>query len=165
MSGSVIDDSGRDNYKYYRRGMALSHVLQVRLSPDDFARLDELRRERHLNISAWARHVLLAALKHDFPQASTTGAAAGAARESGLSSPPAPLRGWHPAKLPGGAWGAAIEGPSVGKTHAAIAGRQILVTDRKGGSWPAAVLQVVEHTDNRVLARTTPRPRKEGRKG
>ena len=63
------------------------------------------------------------------------------------------IPGWHPAKLPDGKWGA--------RTYDAVphelAGRKIVVTDRRGRSWTATVLEVVERNLPLVLVRDSGR--------
>ena len=127
-------------------------ALQVRLPADAFRRLATLRQERHLNVSAWARQVLLDALHHDFPETD----APDEPPHSGTDSPPAPLPGWHPARLPGGGWGSACDRPA--SLPAQLVGLSIEVQPRQGAPWTATILEVVRRDDGSVLVRDTGRP-------
>ena len=44
-------------------------VFQIRIEPALRERLARLRDERHVNVSAWARDVIAAALDREFPSA------------------------------------------------------------------------------------------------
>ena len=63
-----------------------------------------------------------------------------------------------PHKLPEGTWGAACSGAAAGQLPAQLMGREIVVKDRAGLSWPSRVLQVLERDDSHVLVRDTGRP-------
>lgn len=130
--------------------MPRNPALQVRLPAEAFERLASLRRERHLNVSAWARRVLLAALDRDFPE--TPPRTPTAAASTGESQ----LRGWHPARLPDGSWGAACDNPR--NLPPQLAGLPIEVQPRQGSPWIATVLEVLEHEPHRVLVRDSGRP-------
>ena len=132
--------------------MPRSPALQVRLPRQAFERLAALRQQRHLNVSAWARQVLLDALQRDFPE---TDAADGAPR-SETDSPPPPLPGWHPARLPGGSWGSACDRPATLPVE--LVGLPIEVRPRQGTPWTATVLEVVERSPDRVRVRDSGRP-------
>ena len=53
------------------RAMVSCHVsyrvFQIRIEPELLDRLAQLRDERHVNVSAWARNVIAAALDREFP--------------------------------------------------------------------------------------------------
>ena len=132
--------------------MPRNPALQVRLPAAAFRRLAALRRQRHLNVSAWARQVLLDALERDFPATD----AADRPPPSKTVSPPVPLPGWHPAKLPGGGWGSACDHPDTLPTE--LVGLPIEVRPRQGSPWTATVREVVRHDADRVLVRDTGRP-------
>lgn len=141
--------------------MPRNPALQVRLPNEAFRRLSSLRRQRHLNVSAWARHVLLDALARDFPEPA-------AARPTASTSPGSPARdatappipGWRPARLPGGGWGSALSGPAAASLPDHLSGHHITVTDRSGNSWIATVTAVVERSPNRVTVSDSGRPGK-----
>ena len=66
--------------------MRRTDVFQIRIEPELRDRLARLRDERHVNVSAWARDVIAAALDREFPAA--------------LEAPTRqPLAGWKPCKL------------------------------------------------------------------
>ena len=133
-------------------------TLQVRLPVDAFDRLACLRRERHLNVSAWARQALLKALDRDFPENSLPhgpGAAHVSAEAAG-HSPAAPHRGWRPARIPGTGWGSACDSPAG--LPAELVGLPIEVQPRQGPPWIATVLEVIQRDDDRILVRDTGRP-------
>ena len=130
------------------KGVPRNPALQVRLPAGAFRRLAALRRERHLNVSAWARQVLLDALQRDFPE---TDAADGPPHSEPDSQP---LPGWHPARIPGGGWGC----DRPGTLPAELGGLPIEVRPREGPPWTATVLAVVRRDSRRVLVRDTGRP-------
>lgn len=124
-------------------------VLQFRVSDEVHSRLDQLRRERHLNVSAWARDAVLAALERDFPEETASAA----------EIPPpdaAPLKGWKPARLPDGGWGAAFDG-DVAALPEHLEGCQIAVAPRHGSAWTTIVDQVLERGSRRIVVRSTGR--------
>ena len=127
-------------------------VLQFRVSDEVHNRLDQLRRERHLNVSAWAREAVLAALERDFPEETASAAP---------TPPPnaAPLKGWKPARLPDGGWGAAFEG-DVAALPERLEGCQIAVVPRHGSAWTTIVDQVLERGSRRVVVRDSGRSSK-----
>ena len=81
--------------------MRRTDVFQIRIEPEFRDRLARLRDERHVNVnvSAWARDVIAAALDCEFP--------------ADLEAPKRQaLAGWRPCKL-GDGWGAVLDGPDV----------------------------------------------------
>ena len=79
--------------------MLRTDVFQIRIEPELRDHLARLRDERHVNVSAWARDVIAAALDREFP--------------ADLEAPNRePLAGWRPCKL-GDGWGAVLDGPGV----------------------------------------------------
>lgn len=127
-------------------------VLQFRVSDEVHSRLDQLRRERHLNVSAWARDAVIAALERDFPKEIASAAEA---------SPPNadPLKEWKPARLPDGGWGAAFEG-DVTTLPEHLEGCQITVVPRHGSAWTTIIGQVLERGSRRVVVRDSGRSSK-----
>ena len=66
--------------------MRRTDVFQIRIEPELRDRLARLRDERHVNVSAWARDVIAAALDRELP--------------ADLEAPKKqPLAGWRPCKL------------------------------------------------------------------
>ncbi len=100
--------------------------------------------ERHVNVSAWARDVIAAALDREFPAA--------------LEAPKRqPLAGWRPCKLDDG-WGAVLDGPDVAALAEDPRGTPISITDSRGGSWTATITEVVSRNQQRIVVRDTGRP-------
>ena len=130
--------------------MTRNEVLQIRVEPALRERLARLRAERCVNVSAWLRALISEALDRELGHPATSAPQAG----------PGPLVGWKPAKLPGGGWGAALRGPAADALPAELAGRQIVVTDRAGRSWPAEVAELVRREPSLALVRDTGKPRK-----
>lgn len=137
-------------------------IVRFRAGPDLHARLQRLRSERHVNVSAWLRNLVSAALDEQpglEPQLERSTPAPNEPPESKPEPPPEPLPGWRPAQLPasaGGGWGAAFEGDADALPDD-LAGAGILVRTRSGASWIATVEEVVERSAQRVLVRA-PRP-------
>ena len=104
-------------------------------------RLARLRDERHVNVSAWARDVIAAALDREFP------ADLEAHRRDN------PLAGWRPCKLDDG-WGAVLDGPDVAALAEDPRGTPISITDRRGGS----ITEVVSRNQQRIVVRDSSRP-------
>ena len=136
--------------------MPRNPALQVRLPASAFERLALLRRKRHLNVSAWARQVLLDALEHDFPERPANLATPRGDGRSAASSSLDPLPGWRPSRLPGAGWGAACDRPA--DLPAQLVGLPIRITPRQGLPWIATVVEVVRYDPDRVLVRHTGRP-------
>ena len=133
--------------------MPRNPALQVRLPLQAFERLAALRQQRHLNVSAWARQVLLDALQQDFP------ADADPAPADPPPAPPAPIPGWRPCRLHNG-WGSALSGPAADCLPDNLPGALIAVTDSKGFAWTATVSAVVERSPGRVTVTDSGRPGK-----
>ena len=69
------------------------------------------------------------------------------------SSPELPLlRGWSPARLPDGDWGSRYQGDPR-KLPDDLVGCSIEITTRRGDSWIATVVEVVQHEADYVLVR------------
>ena len=127
--------------------MTRNEVLQIRISPALRDRLQRLRNERHVNISAWLRDLISAALDREFPPPADPSAS--------LGSPSNPLPGWHPYNFAPQDWGAEFEGDTAGLPDDLV-GLHIIVTAKNSEkSWTATVLEVIEHTESRVLVRTS----------
>ena len=57
--------------------MKRNEVIQIRIEPQLRARLNRLRDERNINVSAWLRRIISDALDRDFPPPTTGPAADG----------------------------------------------------------------------------------------
>ena len=132
--------------------MTRNEVLQIRISPALRNRLQRLRNERHVNISAWLRDLISAALDREFPPPADPSAP--------LGSPSNPLPGWHPYNFAPKDWGAAFTGDTTGRP-AELVGLTITVTPRSKGSkpWDITISKVIKRTDRRVIVRTPHRPK------
>ena len=124
--------------------MLRTDVFQIRIEPELRDRLAQLRNERHVNVSAWARDVIAAALDREFP--------------ADLEAPKRqPLAGWRPCKL-GDGWGAVLDGPGVAEVAEDPRGTPISITDSRGGSWTATITEVVSRNPQRIVVRASGRP-------
>ncbi len=124
--------------------MRRTDVFQIRIEPELRDRLARLRDERHVNVSAWARGVIAAALDRELP--------------ADLKAPSRePLAGWRPCKL-GDGWGAELEGPGVAALAEDPRGTPIRITDSRGSSWTATITEVVSRNPQRIVVRDSGRP-------
>ncbi len=124
--------------------MRRTDVFQIRIEPELRDRLARLRDERHVNVSAWARDVIAAALDRELP--------------ADLEAPNSePLAGWRPCKL-GDGWGAVLDGPGVAALAEDPCGTPIRITDSRRGSWTATITDVVSRNQQRIVVRDSGRP-------
>ena len=124
--------------------MLRTDVFQIRIEPELRDRLARLRDERHVNVSAWARDVIAAALDRELP--------------ADLEAPRRqPLAGWKPCKL-GNGWGAVLDGPGVAEVAEDPRGTPISITDSRGDSWTATITEVVSRNRQRIVVRDSGRP-------
>ncbi len=124
--------------------MLRTDVFQIRIEPELRDRLARLRNERHVNVSAWARDVIAAALDRELP--------------ADLEAPRRqPLAGWKPCKL-GNGWGAVLDGPGVAEVAEDPRRTPISITDSRGGSWTATITEVVSRNQQRIVVRDSGRP-------
>ena len=124
--------------------MLRTDVFQIRIEPELRDRLARLRDERHVNVSAWARDVIAAALDRELP--------------ADLEAPRRqPLAGWKPCKL-GDGWGAVLDGPGVAEVAEDPRGTPISITDSRGDSWTATITEVVSRNRQRIVVRDSGRP-------
>ena len=118
--------------------------FQIRIEPELRDRLARLREERHVNVSAWARDVIAAALDRELP--------------ADLEAPKRqPLAAWKPCKL-GDGWGAVLEGPGVAALAEDPRGIPISITDSRGNAWTATITEVVSRDGQRIVVRDSGRP-------
>lgn len=127
-----------------------SAVVRFRSTPAQHARLARLRDERHVNVSAWLRHVVDRALEAELGPPDRTGPGAPPA-------PAGPLPGWRPAKLPDGGWGARYDG-DASALPAELAGLRIEIRPRSGQPWLSTVAEVVRRGSSRVVVRHSGKP-------
>ena len=123
-------------------------LIQFRAEPELRQRLDRLRTERHLNVSAWLRSLLSRELD----------------RELGPDPPPspapvlqAPLPDWRPHHLKDGSWGAVWKGDTA-SLPSDLVGANIVVQPRAGQPWTTTVTAVLERTSGQVIVTDSGRP-------
>ena len=142
----------------YYWSMPRNPVLTFRLPEDVFAALVRERRERHLNVSGWARAAVLEAFHRDFPDdARDNGKPASPA--AATQKPPAaadaaetpPLRGWRACTLPEGGLGARHDDPA--SLPHELVGQRIEVKTNAGGRLRRWVLEVTERSADHVFVR------------
>ena len=77
--------------------------------------LDRLRDEKDINVSAWVRRQLRAALEREFPDTQTTEPHESETTPDANApeSDTTPIAAWKPRRLPSGKWGAGLEGERV----------------------------------------------------
>ena len=141
-------------------------AVRFRVDPQTRRRLDRLRTEKAINVSAWLRLLVQQGLDHEFPD--------DIADEPNPEPVPVetpepprpdpaktPIEGWKPRRLPGGEWGAVLTGPDVAELpdDDQLPRTPIVVTDNKGDTWTTTLVDLVSRTDSTVLVRTSGRPR------
>ena len=124
--------------------------------------LDRLRDEKDINVPAWVRRQLRAALERELPGSETTEPIDSERTPGTEARQPdtTPIAGWKPRRLPGGNWGAGLEGERVAElpNDDQLPGATIGVTDSRGDSWNTTILEVVGRTETSILVRTSSRP-------
>ena len=149
--------------------MPPENAVRFRVDPQMRRRLDRLRTEKAINVSAWVRRLVRKALDDEFPDEELDTApapeppAAPAEPADDLAPDPQkpPLAGWTPRQLDQG-WGAVLEGAQVADLPASdqLRGRPIVVTDRRGDAWTTTFTDVVSRSDTEIVVTTTGRPRR-----
>ena len=117
------------------------------------------RRERHLNVSGWARAAVLEAFKRDFPDAASdpskpaqrTVSTQQDPQEAPAATETPPLRGWRACQLPQGGLGARHDDPASLPNQ--LVGLQIEVKTNSGQRLLRWVHAVSEHSDDRIYVR------------
>ena len=135
--------------------MLRSALIQFRVEPELRQRLDRLRAERHINISAWLRSLLTRELDREL----------GPDGDPPIPLPPpppptprpppapvveAPLSGWRPRHLKDGSWGAIFQGDTAA-LPSELTGATIIVEARNGSSWTTKIKAVLERQADRVV--------------
>lgn len=145
--------------------MPRNPVLTFRLPMPVFDALVRERRERHLNVSGWARAAVIEAFQRDFPNAARGGPKLTRRDDtqnagSDLNTPSSstvPIPGWKPCRLDDG-WGSVLSGPAVDALPMDLVGTLIAVTDRSGSSWTATITAVVERSNHRIVVTDSGKP-------
>lgn len=144
--------------------MGTEPAVRFRVDPLTRRRLDRLRTEKDINVSAWLRRLVQQGLDHEFPDD-----VADEPEPEPVETPeppgpdPAktPIEGWKPRRLPGGEWGAVLTGPNVAglPDDDQLPRTPIVVTDNKGDAWTTTLVELVSRTDDTIVVRTAGRPR------
>ena len=149
--------------------MPPENAVRFRVDHQMRRRLDRLRREKAVNVSAWVCRLVHQALQEEFPD--------GELDEAPAPEPPAapaepvderqpdpnkpPIAGWTPRQLDQG-WGAVLEGAHVADLPASdqLRGTPIVVTDRRGDAWTTTLTDVVSRSATEIVVTNTGRPRR-----
>ena len=146
--------------------MPAEPAVRFRVDPLTRRRLDRLRTEKDINVSAWLRRLVQHGLDHEFPD-DVADEPEPEPVETPATPPPTPdpaktpIEGWKPRRLPGGEWGAVLSGPRVAELPGSdqLPRTPIVVTDNKGDAWTTTLVDVVSRTDAAIVVRTAGRPR------
>ena len=157
--------------------MQAEPTVRFRVDPEMRRLLDRLRDEKDINVSAWVRRQLRAALEREFPDVATTEATepdptpietpealepdpTPIETPETLEPDPTPIEGWKPRRLSDGDWGAILEDERVAELpdNDHLLGFPIIVTSSKGDSWDTTIDEVVSRTESSIVIRTSGRP-------
>ena len=127
-------------------------LVQFHVSPELHRRLQRLRSERDINLSAWLRRLVARELDRELTPESDS-----LAPEPEPKTAPGPLPGWGPYKLEDKSWGSYWMGDTR-KLPDDLVGCSIEVTTQKGGTWVTRVVEVLEWTPEFVLVRDAGKP-------
>ena len=144
--------------------MGIETAVRFRVDPQTRRRLDRLRTEKAINVSAWLRLLVQQGLDHEFPDDVAEQPDPEPVETPEPPSPDptkTPIEGWKPRRLPGGEWGAVLTGPDVADLpdDDQLPRTPIVVTDNKGDAWTTTLVDLVSRTDSTVVVRTAGRPR------
>lgn len=135
--------------------MKRNEVIQIRIDPDLQARLQLLRDERHVNVSAWLRNLITAELDREFPPPSTDPAVEPRA-PSGSRDDPIP--GWNTHLLGLRDWGSRFEGDTSDLPDDLV-GLWIIVTNRQQQTGVTRITKVIERTARCVVVQDSGKPK------
>lgn len=146
-----------------------AHVMiRFRADPETGRLLDKLRNEKAINVSAWLRQRVRQALEQEFPDEAAEGPDPDPPPEpieTRVTPDPDPhktlIEGWKPRRLPGGQWGAILEGERVATLPDSdqLPGTPLVVTDSRGESWHTVLTEVVDRSDTAIVVTNAGRPR------
>ena len=142
--------------------MLRSALIQFRVEPELRQRLDRLRAERHINISAWLRSLLMRELDRELgpdgdPPIPLPPPPPPTPRPPPAPPVAAPLSGWRPHRLANGDWGSIYSG-DTSALPSELVGATIVVEARNGSSWTTKVEAVLERQADRVVVTHSGRP-------
>ena len=129
-------------------------LVQFHVSPKLHRRLQRLRSERDINLSAWLRRLVARELDQEFGAEPDAPAPAPSPEPK---TPPGPIPGWKPWQLEDGEWGARFEA-DIHSLPADLVDQSIQVTTKKGASWTASVVEVICWEKDYVLVRHSGKP-------
>ena len=145
--------------------MPPENAVRFRVDPKMRRRLDRLRTEKAVNVSAWLRRLVHQGLQDEFPDDEPDEAPASEPPAAPVDEPQPdpntpPIAGWTPRQLDQG-WGAVLEGAQVAALPASdqLRGTPILVTDRRGDAWTTTLTDVVSRSATEIVVTNTGRPR------
>ena len=142
--------------------MLRSALIQFRVEPELRQRLDRLRAERHINISAWLRSLLTRELDRELGPDGDPPIPLPPPPPPRPKPPPspslaAPLSGWRPHRLANGDWGSIYSG-DTSALPSELVGAHITVQLRDGQGWNTTVTAVLERSSERVIVTDSGRP-------
>ena len=139
--------------------MLRSALIQFRVEPELRQRLDRLRAERHINISAWLRSLLMRELDRELGPDGDPPTPPPPPRPAPPPSPSlaAPLPGWRPHRLANGDWGSIYSGDTAA-LPSELVGAHITVQLRDGQGWNTTVTAVLERSSEQVIVTDSGRP-------
>ncbi len=137
-------------------------MIRFRADPETGRLLDKLRHEKAINVSAWLRQRVRQALEQEFPGETAEPQPDPPSAETPEPDPrKTPIEGWKPRRLPGGQWGAVLEGETVATLpdNDQLPGTPLVVTDSRGESWRTVLTEVVDRSDTAIVVTNAGRPR------
>ncbi|MCY4599804.1 MAG: hypothetical protein OXF27_07785 [Acidobacteria bacterium] len=138
-------------------------VIRFRADLETGRLLDKLRSEKAVNVSAWLRQRVRLALEQEFPDETAEPQPDPPPAEMRVEPDPrkTPIEGWKPRRLPGGQWGAVLEGERVAALADSdqLPGTPLVVTDSRGESWHTVLTEVVDRSDTAIVVTHAGRPR------
>ena len=132
-------------------------LVQFHVSPELHRRLQRLRSERDINLSAWLRRLVARELDRELGSQESDSPRCG----SGTRNRRQPLgrsAGWGPYKLEDKLLGFVLDLGDTRKLPADLVGRAIEITTRRGDSWTTTVLEVIERREDFALVRDSGKP-------
>ena len=149
---------------YYGHVMKCNEVLQIRIDPRMRDRIARLRQERDVNVSAWLRRLIEAALDRELFDLDPKKENGKAPPETPAPKPPPPpsptpppLPGWRPHHLATGAWGSIYRG-DTSILPPELVGARITVQSKDGQSWTTTVTAVLDRSSEQVIVTNSGRP-------
>jgi len=124
-------------------------LVQFHVGPELHRRLQRLRSEHDINLSAWLRRLVARELDRELAPESD---APDPAPSPEPKADPGPLPGWGPYKLEDKSWGSYWMGDTR-RLPERLVGCSIRITTRGGETWIATIVEVLERRADFVLVR------------